>query len=68
MMVGLEFHLYSLYHFVLEVAALSDIHSSTTPNTANHLISASTVAAASAVRHGTSHRYPLKSSLRSSKY
>jgi hypothetical protein len=44
------------------------IHSSTTPITANHRISASTVAAASAVRHGTSHRYPLKSSLRSSKY
>jgi hypothetical protein len=45
----------------------SDIQNSTTPNNANHGISASTVAAASAVRHGTSHRYTLKSSLRSSR-
>jgi hypothetical protein len=47
---------------------LSDIHEISTQNTANHRINASKVAAASAVRHGTSHRYPLKLSLRSSKY
>jgi hypothetical protein len=53
---GLEFILYSSHHLVFEVASQSDIHTSTKPNTANHRISESTVAAESEVRHGTGHR------------
>jgi hypothetical protein len=53
---------------ILSQLPLSDIHNSTTPNTANYRISESTVAAASALRHGTSHNYPLKPSFTSSKH